>query len=154
MSQTQARLQELGITLPAVGKAAGNYTGAVATTGPLVFISGQGPIVDGEVVYKGQIGADLTAEEGYKAARLTGLNMLAALEAEIGSLDRVKRIAKVLGWVACTPDFTAQPTVMNGVSDLLVEVLGDRGVHARSALSAQVLALGMAVEAEMVVEID
>ncbi|MGG6898648.1 RidA family protein [Rhizobium sp. BR 315] len=154
MSQIEERLKDLGLTLPKVGKAAGNYVGAVTTTGRLVFISGQGPIVDGEVVYKGVVGADLSPEEGYKAARITGLNLLAALEAEIGSLDRVKRIAKLLGWVACTPDFTGQPSVMNGMSDLFVEVFGDRGVHARSALSAHVLALGMAVEGEMVVEVE
>ncbi|MCG0996341.1 RidA family protein [Acetobacter indonesiensis] len=152
MGHTEQHLKELGIVIPEVGKSAGNYVSAT-TGGHLVFISGQGPLIDNEVVYKGVVGKDITQEDGYKAARITGLNMLAALQAEIGSLDRVKRVVKVLGWVSSAPDFTAQPSVINGISDLLVEVLGERGVHARSALSAHVLALGMAVEAEMIVEI-
>lgn len=152
MSNIDARLQELGIELPLSPPAAGLYVGAV-TAGNLVFISGQGPLVGKTVKYAGCVGSDLTEDQGREAARLTGLNALSALKAEIGSLDRVKRIVKVLAWVRSAPGFQQQPAIVNGYSQLMLDVFGEKGVHARSALSAHELAFGMAFEAEMVVEI-
>lgn len=152
MQTIDARLQTLGIELPIAPPAAGLYVGAV-TAGNLVFISGQGPLVGRSVKYVGCVGSDLTEEQGREAAHLTGLNALSALKAEIGSLDRVKRIAKVLAWVRSAPGFQQQPAVVNGYSQLMLDVFGEKGVHARSALSAHELAFGMAFEAEMVVEI-
>ncbi|VWB87923.1 RidA family protein [Burkholderia lata] len=152
MQSIDSRLQELGIELPIAPPAAGLYTGAV-TAGNLVFISGQGPLVGKSVKYVGSVGSDLSEQEGYEAARLTALNALAALKAELGSLDRVKRIVKVLAWVRSAPGFQQQPSIVNGYSQLMLDVFGEKGVHARSALSAHELAFGMAFEAEMVVEI-
>ena len=152
MTSPEARLAELNLVLPAPTEPAGNYVGAV-TAGDLVFLSGNGPIADGTVQYSGRVGQDLTSEQGYRAARLTGLNLLAALRAEIGSLDRVHRIVKVLGWVSSAPGFYQQAAVINGVSDVLASVFGERGRHARSAIAADQLVLNMAVEAEMVVQL-
>ncbi|TPQ21246.1 RidA family protein [Streptomyces sporangiiformans] len=152
MTSPEARLAELNLDLPALTEPAGNYVGAV-TAGNLVFLSGQGPITDGTVRYAGRIGEDLTEEEGYQAARLTGLNLLSALRAEIGSLDRVHRVVKILGWVSSAPGFYRQAAVINGVSDLMGSVFGERGRHARSAIAADQLVLNIAVEAEMVVEL-
>lgn len=152
MQIIDTRLQTLGIELPDATPAAGLYVGAV-TAGNLVFISGQGPLVGKSVKYVGCVGSDLTEEQGREAARLTGLNALSALKAEIGALDRVKRIVKVLAWVRSAPGFQQQPAVVNGYSQLMLDVFGEKGVHARSALSAHELAFGMAFEAEMVVEI-
>lgn len=120
----------------------------------MVYVSGQGPLVGRDVKYVGCIGSDLNEQQGLEAARLTGLNALAALKAELGSLDRVKRIVKVLAWVRSAPGFRQQPSIVNGYSQLMVDVFGDKGKHARSALSAHELAFGMAFEAEMVVEIE
>ncbi|MDC7701671.1 RidA family protein [Vogesella indigofera] len=153
MNLIESRLRELGIELPVAPPAAGLYVGAV-TAGNFVYLSGQGPLVGKTVKYVGCVGSDLTEEEGYEAARLTGLNALAALKAELGSLDRVKRIVKVLAWVRSAPGFQQQPSIVNGYSQLMVDVFGDKGMHARSALSAHELAFGMAFEAEMVVEIQ
>ena len=115
-------------------------------------VSGQGPIRDGKVIYTGKVGAEVSEEDGYAAARLTGLNLLAVLQAELGTLDRVKRVAKVLGWVNSAPGFHRQPAIVNGVSDLLVQVFGESGRHARSAVSMDFV-FDMAFEAEMVVEV-
>lgn len=152
MQSIDSRLQELGIELPIAPPAAGLYVGAVRA-GNLVFLSGQGPLVGKSVKYVGCVGSDLTEEQGRDAARLTGLNALAALKAELGSLDRVKRIVKVLAWVRSAPGFQQQPSIVNGYSQLMLDVFGEKGVHARSALSAHELAFGMAFEAEMVVDI-
>ncbi|MFD7499825.1 RidA family protein [Streptomyces sp. NPDC059850] len=152
MTSAEARLAELNLTLPSPTEPAGNYVGAV-TAGNLVFLSGHGPITDGTVRYTGRVGEHLTEEEGYQAARLTGLNLLSTLRAEIGSLDRVHRIVKILGWVSSAPGFHQQAAVMNGISDLMGAVFGEQGQHARSAISADQLVLNIAVEAEMVVQL-
>lgn len=152
MSAYEERLAQLGLTLPSINPVAGNYVQAVRAGG-LVFVSGQGPIRDGKVIYTGKVGAEVSEEDGYAAARLTGLNLLAVLQAELGTLDRVKRVAKVLGWVNSAPGFHRQPAIVNGVSDLLVQVFGESGRHARSAVSSNELVFDMAFEAEMVVEV-
>ena len=152
MSSPEARLKELGLVLPPAPKPAANYVTATRS-GRLVFLSGQGPLANGEVVYRGKIGADLTEEQGYQAARLTILNSLAILRQEVGSLDEVTRIMKLLAWVRCADGFQRQHVVVNGASDLLVEIFGERGKHARSAVSAHELPLGIAVEIELVAEV-
>jgi enamine deaminase RidA (YjgF/YER057c/UK114 family) len=147
------RLAELKIILPKVQPPIASYVNAVRT-GNLIYLSGKGPTsTDGKFI-SGKVGVDLTLEEGKAAARNTGLNLLAALKAEIGDLDKVKRIVKVLGMVNCPTDFTQQPQVINGFSDLMVEVFGDKGKHARSAVGVGSLPANMAVEIEMIVEVD
>jgi enamine deaminase RidA (YjgF/YER057c/UK114 family) len=139
------------ILLPAV-KPVANYVPAVKS-GNLVFLSGHGPVrSDGKLV-TGKVGLDLTMDEGYKAARMAVMALLSSLKAEIQDLDRVKRIVKVFGMVNCQPDFHDHPRVINGASDLLVDLFGDRGKHARSAVGMTALPLDMAVEIEMIVEI-
>lgn len=149
----EARLAELGITLPTASAPVANYVNAVRT-GNLVFLAGKGPRRPDGTNVTGKVGRDLTIEEGYAAARLVGINQLAALKAEIGDLRRVRRIVKVLGLVNCEPTFTEQPRVMNGFSDLMVEVFGEAGKHARSAVGAPALPADIAVEVEMIVEVD
>lgn len=150
------RLAELGIELPTLAKApkaSGNFVRARRSRG-FLYISGHGPFRDGELVYAGKVGHDLTLEQGYEAARLTGLQLLAVAREELGSLDRVAMWVKLLGMVNCAPGFTQTPAVINGCSDLIVEVFGpERGVHARSAVGMAELPLGMAVEIEAIVEI-
>jgi enamine deaminase RidA (YjgF/YER057c/UK114 family) len=141
------RLRELGLELPALRQPAGSYVGWVRS-GDLLFLSGQG--ADG---FTGRVGADLSVEDARAAARACALNLLAQARDAIGSLDRVARVVKVLGFVACTEDFTDAPAVIDGASDLLGEIFGDRGRHARSAIGAQALPLGFAVEVEMVLEV-
>lgn len=152
MSQAEQRLKELGLTLPEPPAPLAAYAPSVRT-GNLVFVSGQGPTKDGKPVYLGRVGADLTLEEGREAARLVILNALAVLKAEAGSLDNVARIVKLLGWVNSAPDFVEQPQVINGASELLEDVFGERGKHARSAVSAHTLPGGIAVEIEMIAEL-
>ena len=148
----EERLHELGIALPEPGAPVANYVNSVRT-GNLVFMAGKGP-KDAEGNYvTGKLGAGLTIEEGYAAARLTAIQQLAALKAEIGDLNNVVRIVKVLGMVNSAPDFTDQPKVINGFSDLLVEVFGDRGKHARAAVGMVSLPVGIACEVEMIVEV-
>jgi enamine deaminase RidA (YjgF/YER057c/UK114 family) len=146
------KLKELSIVLPAVSPPIANYVNAVQT-GKLVFLAGKGPRREDGSYITGKVGADLSIEQGYEAAQLTAINQLAALKAEIGNLDRVKRIVKVLGMVNCTPEFSDQPKVINGFSDLMVKVFGDKGKHARSAVGMNALPGGMAVEVEMIVEL-
>jgi enamine deaminase RidA (YjgF/YER057c/UK114 family) len=122
-------------------------------SGNLLFTSGHGPLKDGRVAFQGKVGRELTVEQGQEAARLTGLNLLATLRDALGSLDRVRRVVKVLGMVQCADDFTDQPKVINGFSDLVVEVFGDAGRHARSAVGMGSLPFGIPVEIEMIVEI-
>jgi enamine deaminase RidA (YjgF/YER057c/UK114 family) len=149
-----ARLKELGIELPKAAAPVANYVPYVIT-GSLVFISGQGPVGPNGIEYHGKVGRDLDTEEAKKAARLTAANILAQLrEACGGDLDRVKRCVKLLGFVNSTPEFNQQPAVINGVSDLMVDVFGDAGRHARSALSAPSLPFDMAVEVEAIFEIS
>lgn len=149
----EARLTAAGITLPVAQAAAANYV-PVVRTGNLIFVSGQGPLSDGKPVMTGKVGAEVSEEEAYRAARLTILNSLAALRAEIGSLDRVRRIVKLLAFVNSAPGFVRQPAVVNGASDLLVEVFGDAGRHARSAVATNELPFNIPVEIEMIVEVE
>ena len=152
MPSPEARLKALGIELPVPPRPAANYVTA-SRSGRLMFLSGQGPLKDGEVIYRGKVGAELTEEEGYQAARLTILNSLAILRQEAGSLDNVTRILKLLAWVRCVDGFQRPHMVVNGASDLLVEIFGERGRHARSAVTAHELPLGIAVEIELVAEV-
>jgi enamine deaminase RidA (YjgF/YER057c/UK114 family) len=149
----EARLSALEIELPAAPRPLGSYV-TVARSGNLLFFSGHGPLKDGRVAYQGRVGRDLTIEQGQEAARLTGLNLLATARDALGSLDRVRRVVKVLGMVQCADDFTDHPRVINGFSDLMVEVFGDAGRHARSAVGMGSLPFGIAVEIEMVLEVS
>lgn len=149
----EAKLASLGITLPAAPPPVANYVNAVRT-GDLVFLSGKGPAPEGGALPAGRLGAEFTIEEGYRFARSTGVNLLAALQAELGSLDRVRRVVKVLGLVAATPEFGDHPKVINGCSDLLVEVFGEAGKHARSAVGVASLPFRTPVEIEMIVEVE
>ena len=153
MGQIDKRLAELGITLPVAAKPVANYVPWVRS-GNLVFISGQGPVEDGKVVYPGCLGVDVSLEEGAKSARLCGINVLAQLkDACGGDLDRVKRVVKLLGFVDAAPSFKDHPKVINGASDLMVEVFGDAGRHARSAVGVYRLPLNFSVEVDAVVEV-
>jgi enamine deaminase RidA (YjgF/YER057c/UK114 family) len=148
-----ARMKELGITLPAPGEPAGNYVGFVVT-GNLAFLAGQVPQENGVKKFIGKLGREMSVEEGQKAAELAGLNMLARLKAACnGDLDRVVRCVKIVGFVNATPDFGDHPKVVNGVSDLVVKVFGEAGRHARSAVGMGSLPFGVAVEVEGVFEI-
>jgi enamine deaminase RidA (YjgF/YER057c/UK114 family) len=151
MSTIDERLEELGITLPAVVAPVAAYIPALVS-GNLVFTSGQLPMVEGVLPATGKLGAAVSAEEGKELARQCALNALAAVESVIGSLDRVTRIVKVVGFVASDPSFTGQPGVINGASDVLGEIFGDAGVHARSAVGVAVLPLDSPVELELIVE--
>ncbi len=149
----EARLVELGIELPSASNPVANYVNVVRT-GNLLFLAGKGPQKPDGTYITGKVGGERTIEEGYEAARLTAINQLAVLKAELGSLDKVKRIVKVLGMVNAVDDFTNQPEVINGFSDLMVEVFGDRGKHARSAVGMGSLPRGITVEVELIVEIE
>ncbi len=151
MSSPLARLAELGITLPAVVAPLAAYVPAVRT-GSLVFTSGQLPMVDGALAVTGKVGAEVSPEQAYGLARTCALNGLAAVDALVG-LDSVVRVVKVVGFVASAPDFTGQPGVVNGASELLGEVFGPAGAHARSAVGVAVLPLDAPVEVELVVEV-
>ncbi len=149
----EAKLKELGITLPEPPNPVANYVNGVKT-GNLLFLAGKGPKrADGSEI-KGKLGRDISIEEGYEAARLTAINQLSVLKAMLGDLNKVKRIVKVLGMVNSDPSFVDQPAVINGFSDLIVEVFGDRGRHARAAVGMASLPRGIAVEIEMIVEIE
>ncbi len=149
----QQKLDSMGLKLPPTSSPIANYVKFVRT-GNLVYTSGHGPTkIDGQLI-TGTLGADLTIEQGYEAAKVTGLQLIATLQQAIGDLGNVKRILKVLGMVHCTDDFKDQPKVMNGFSDLMVAVFGDKGKHARSAVGINALPNGMAVEIEMVVEVE
>ena len=147
------RLKELGITLPEAAAPVANYVPYVVS-GNLVFVSGQVTLEGGQFKFVGKVGQDLDVETGAKAARLCALNIIAQLKAACGGdLDRVQRIVKLGGFVNSTPDFTDQPKVINGASDLMVEVFGDKGRHARAAVSAGALPVGVSVEVDCVAEI-
>jgi enamine deaminase RidA (YjgF/YER057c/UK114 family) len=149
----EARLKELKIELPVIGKPIANYV-HVVRSGNLLFLAGKGPSNADGVYTTGKVGKDLTLEEGKSAARLTAINQLAVLKAELGDLNKVKRIVKVLGMVNCEADFKDHPKVINGFSDLMVEVFGEKGKHARSAVGMCSLPNNMAVEIELVVEVE
>jgi enamine deaminase RidA (YjgF/YER057c/UK114 family) len=151
--KTEQRLKELGIELaPATGPLA-NYVNAVRT-GNLLYLAGKGPGLPGQPMPSGKVGRDFTIEQGYEFARQTGLSLIAVMKAELGDLDKVTRIVKVLGMVNAMPEFGHQPEVINGCSDLFVEVFGDRGRHARSAVGMGSLPRGIPVEIEVIVEVD
>jgi len=151
--EVDARIAELGIEVPEAAAPVANYVGFVQT-GNLVFISGQVPIKDGKFQYQGKLGDSMSVEDAQAAARLCAINVIAQAKAACGGdLDRVKRVVKLTGFVNSTGDFTDQPKVINGASDLMVEVFGDKGRHSRAAVSAAALPAGVAVEVEAVVEI-
>ncbi|MBM6591206.1 MULTISPECIES: RidA family protein [Brevibacterium] len=153
MSKTLDRIAELGLTLPAVAVPAGVYVPALRT-GNYVYTSGQLPVVDGKLPATGHIGSDVDLETGYDLARTAGLNALAAIAGVIGDLDKIVRVVKVTGFVNSADDFTQQPSVINGVSELYGEIFGDRGQHTRSAVGVNTLPLGTPVEVEVIVEVE
>lgn len=152
MSQAEEKLKKMGLALPAPPQPLANYIPGYRT-GNLVFLAGVGPRnADGSMI-AGKVGKDLTVEQGYAAARLCALNLLANLKSVIGDLDKVTHVVKVLGMVNAAPDFGQHPEVVNGCSDLLLAVLGEKGRHARSAVGMGSLPRGIAVEVEMIVEV-
>lgn len=148
----EEKLQELGFYVPPATIPVANYAPGVIS-GDTIYVSGQLPMVDGKLKYQGKLGADYSVEEGYEAARTCALNGLGIVKALIGDLDRVERIVKITGFVNCVAEFTDQPKVVNGASDLLGQVFGDTGVHARSAVGAAALPLGACCEVELIVKI-
>jgi len=147
------KLKDLGITLMEPSKPIANYVKAVRT-GNLVFLAGHGPVkADGSYV-TGKVGKELTIEQGYEAARLTAIGLLSTLKAEIGDFNKVKRVVKVLGMVNCPADFGDHPKVINGCSDLLVAVFGEKGKHARSSVGMNSLPMDTSVEIEIIVEVE
>ena len=149
----EARLAAMGIQLPAPTAPLANYVKAVRA-GNLVFLAGHGPVKANGDLVTGTVGRELTIEQGYDAARLTAVGLLATLKAEVGDLSRVKRIVRVFGLVNCVERFSEHPKVINGASDLLVEVFGDKGRHARAAVGAASLPFNIAVEIEMIAEVS
>lgn len=147
------KVEDLGIKLITPTKPMANYVKAVRT-GNLLFLSGHGPSRPDGTSITGKVGQDMTIEEGYAAARQAGISLLSTMKAELGSLNKVKRVVKVLGMVNCTSDFKDQPKVINGCSDLLVEIFGDNGKHARSAVGMNALPSNIAVEIEIIVEVE
>jgi len=148
----EQRLRELGLRLPPPATPVANYVPAVRT-GNLVFLSGHGPLSEEGRLITGKLGSDLSVEQGYEAAKLVALGLLGSLKGLIGDLGKVRRVIKLLGMVNCDPTFMEHPRVIDGASDLLVEVFGERGRHARSAVGMNGLPFNIAVEIEMVVEI-
>ena len=147
------KIEELGIQLQKPVKPVANYVTTVQT-GNLVFTSGHGPIGDDGQLILGQLGTDMDIEGGYQAARAVGIGLLSTLKATLGNLDRIKKIVKLVGFVNSSADFKDQPAVVNGASDLFVEIFGDKGRHARSAVGMVQLPGGIAVEVEMIVEVE
>ena len=153
MSEVERRLQEAGIVLPRVPPPIASYVPAMAV-GRLVFVSGQGPIVDGEPIYRGRVGAGVTEEQAKDAARLCAINTIATLKNYVGDLAKVRRVVKLLGFVASADDFERQPFVMNGASDLLLTAFGpELGGHARSAIGTSKLPFDIPVEIEVAFEL-
>lgn len=154
MSSPEQRLTELGITLPTPAAPVANYVGTVRT-GNLLVISGQLCFgADGKLAATGKLGANVSIEDAKAAARLSAINILAQIKAMVGSLDKVVRVVRLGGFIACTPDFTQHPAVMNGASDLVVDVLGDKGRHARTTIGVPCLPLDSAVEVEALIEVE
>jgi enamine deaminase RidA (YjgF/YER057c/UK114 family) len=149
----EERLRELGLEIPEPPPAVGNYVGAVRV-GDVLFVAGHGPFENGKPTFIGKLGRDVSIEEGQRAAQLVALNMLASIREEIGELDRVKKVVKLLCLVNSDPEFGDQPTVANGASDLFVEIFGEeRGKHARSAIGMGALPFGISVEIEGIFEL-
>lgn len=153
MSTVEDKLREMGLELPEAPPPVAAYVPCVRT-GNLVFVSGQVPRVKGELQFRGHVGDQLTVEQGMAAARVCALNALAIVKNEIGSLDRIRRIVKLTGYVSSAAGFQQQPKVVDGASVFLSELLGDRGKHARAAVGVNELPLGVAVELEMIVEVE
>jgi len=153
VSTPEEKLAELGLSVPEVAKPVAAYIPALRS-GHHVFTSGQLPMREGQLIATGKVGGEVSQEEAVECARQCALNALAAVKAEVGELSDVKRIVKVVAFIASTPDFTAQPQVANGVSELLGEVFGDAGRHARSAVGVPVLPLDAPVEVEILVEVS
>ena len=149
----ETRLADLGITLPAAEAPVANYVPTVRS-GNMLYVSGQVTLRDGQPQHLGKLGAGLEVEEGAQAARLCALNIIAQAKAALGELDRVVRVVKLTGFVNSAPDFTGQPKVINGASDFMVEVFGDKGRHARSAVGVASLPLGVSVEVEAILEVE
>ena len=150
----ETKLQELGLVLPDPPKPVATYVGAVQV-GSVLFVSGHGPVKDGEHLFIGKLGRDMDVSEGKEAAQLVALNMLATVKAHLGDLDQVKRVVKLLCLVNSSPDFRRQPEVANGASDLFVEIFGkERGSHARSAIGMGALPFGIAVEIEGIFDVS
>ena len=149
----EKRLEELGIELPPPATPVANYVTTVQT-GNLVFTSGHGPGTGEGKIYKSQLGTDASVDDGYASARQVALGLISTLKHALGDLDRIKRVVKVVGFINSSADFTDQPAVLNGASDLFVEVFGDKGKHARSAVGMVQLPGGIPVEIEMIVEIE
>lgn len=152
MAKIEQRLEELGITLPNAPAPLANYV-SIQRSGNLLYMSGAGAILDGKPVYTGKVGKEVSPEDAYDAARITALNLIANLKKYLGDLDRVKQIIKLLGFVASVEGFYAQPACINGCSDLLVKVFGDKGEHARSAVAVPALPMNIPIEIELIVEI-
>ena len=149
----EQRIKDLGFELPAAPTPAGSYIPA-KISGNLVFTAGQLPLVDGVLMETGKLGRDIEVDRGYELAQRCALNALAAIKGVIGDLGRITDVVKVVGFVASTPDFTMQPKVINGASELLQQILGDKGVHARSAVGVPVLPLDSPVEVELIVSFE
>jgi len=152
MSNIENKIKELGLQLPEPPKPLAAYIPA-KQTGNLVFTAGQLPMVNGEIILKGLLGQDVEIEHAYNAAKICTLNALSAIKGVIGDLDKIKQVVRVVGYVASVPTFTQQPAVVNGASEFLLEVFGDKGKHARSAVGMAVLPLNAAVEIELTVEV-
>lgn len=152
MGNADKRLADMGLTLPPAASPVANYVPFVRA-GSLLFISGQIPMQDGAVAVEGIVGAGVSVERAAEAARICGLNLMAQAKAALGDLDKVKRVVKLTGFVACTPDFSQHPQVINGASDLMVAVFGDAGRHARAAVGAPSLPRNAAVEVEAIFEV-
>lgn len=148
----ETRIEQLGLTLPAAPKPVANYV-PVVRVGDLLFLSGVLPSRDGQLIVTGKVGGDLSAEQGVEAARTAALNALAIVKSEVGSLDCVKRIVKMVGHIASAPGFTDQPQVLNGASDLFVQIFGEAGRHARVAVGAAELPRRAPVEIELIVQV-
>lgn len=149
----EQKISELGLTLPSVAPPAGSYLPSI-TSGNLVFTAGQIPLVEGKLAATGKVGSEISLDKAQELARICLLNGLAAVKSELGDLQRVKRIVKIVGFVSSDPSFTQQPQVINAASDLLAEIFGEAGRHARSAVGVAVLPLDAPVEIELIVEFD
>jgi len=150
----EKKLAEMGITLPVAPKPVATYVPAVLTEDGYIYTSGQIPLVNGELKFKGKVGKELDENQGFEAAKLCALNCLSVIREQIGSLDRIARVVKVVGFVNSAAGFSQQPKVMNGASNLIAELFGEKGQHARSAVGVSELPLDAAVEVEMVVKVS
>ncbi|QNB46573.1 RidA family protein [Thermanaerosceptrum fracticalcis] len=152
MSMVEKKLAEMGLSIPEAPKPVAAYVPAVKT-GEYIYTSGQIPLVNGELKFKGKVGAEMTLEQGYEAAKVCALNCLSVIKGLIGDLDKIEQVVKVVGFVNSAPGFNMQPKVVNGASELLGAVMGEKGFHARSAVGVNELPLDATVEVEMIVKV-